>query len=94
MSYLSIPISEPLHICEAQRAARMLSKAIGLDDVSVLNAVTAVTELANHLFIRHEKAGKIEMAVITQNHRLGLELKVDDHPGRNTPPIRVFFARC
>ena len=94
MNCVCIPISEPLHICDAQRAARLLSKAIGLDDVTVLNAVTAVTDLANHLFIRNERSGKIEMTVIRHNDRLGLEVKADDAAGDKAQPVRVVFENC
>jgi len=92
MSSLSIPISEPLHIFDAQRAARLLSKAIGLDDVSILHAVTAVTDLANHLFIRNERSGKIDLAVVRRHDRLGLEVKAGD--AVDAPPVRVVFERC
>ena len=92
MNCVTIPISEPLHICEAQKAARLLSRAIGLDDVSVLHAVTAVTELANHLFIRNERSGKIDMTVLRRNDRLSLEVKAEDEA--DAPPIRVVFESC
>lgn len=74
MNNVTIAVSEPLHLCAVQKAARTLCEAAGARDGQVFEAVIAVTELGNRCLVGVRKAGRMELGVVRSKGRLGLEV--------------------
>ncbi len=77
-----LAVKEEWHVAQAQRAAKMLARSIGLSQVAVFSFATSVSELANNLFFHTRGGGTITLRAMRQNGSVGVEVVAeDDGPG-------------
>jgi serine/threonine-protein kinase RsbT len=76
-----IPIESDVDIVEARMAARALAAEAGFNGADLVMIATAVSEVARNI-IEYARPGEVEIKMINNGHRRGVEVVARDHgPG-------------
>jgi hypothetical protein len=97
---VAIRIAALPDLTDAQTAVRQMCRSLTLDGTAVLDAVIAVTELANHHFIGPQRSGRVGLEIVRSKGGIALEISAeDDSPALDGPqPLcsrsRLTFPRA
>jgi len=81
-SSVIVLVTEEWHVAQAQRAAKVVGRSVGLSQVGVYSLATSVSELANNLFFHARNGGTLTLRAVRQNGSVGVEVvSEDDGPG-------------
>jgi len=83
-----VDVTEEYHIAQAQRAAKWFARSLGLREVATYSIATAVSELANNLFLHAHRGGTITLAALRRNGSVGVEVVAQDN-GPGIPDVKA-----